>query len=201
MDLQRKDLGLGLKPALVVVDMVRGFTDSTCPLGSESGSVVTANQVLLEAFHSRGLPVVFTTVVYHHAGQARVFRDRVPALELLKPGSHWVELDPALPFGADDVLLEKQWPSAFHRTGLHELLQARGVDSLVVTGLTTSGCVRASVVDGLQYDYRVVVVREAVGDRNAAAHEANLHDMQAKYADVVALDTLIDMLPEGGSGG
>jgi len=201
MDLQRKDLGLGRKPALLLVDMVRGFTDPACPLGTNCPAVIAANQVLLAEFHQRRLPVVFTTVVYHNRDQAGIFRQRVPALDLLQPGSPWVEVDPALSFAAGDLLVEKQWASAFHRTGLHEQLQALDVDSLVVTGLTTSGCVRASVVDGLQYDYRVVVVREAVGDRNAAAHEANLHDMQAKYADVVALDSLVDMLPEGGSGG
>lgn len=195
MDLQRQDLGLGRKPALLLVDMVRGFTDPACPLGTDCPAVIAANQVLLAAFHQRRLPVVFTTVVYHNRDQASIFRQRVPALDLLQPGSIWVEVDPALPFAADDLLVEKQWASAFHRTGLHEQLQALGVDSLVVTGLTTSGCVRASVVDGLQYDYRVVVVREAVGDRNAAAHEANLHDMQAKYADVVALESLLTMLP------
>lgn len=200
MDLQRKDLGLGQCPALLLVDMVRGFTDPACPLGAESGSVIAANQVLLGMFHARRLPVFFTTVVYYSPDQAAVFRDRVPALNLLQPGSPWVEVDPALHFAADDVLVEKQWASAFHRTGLHEQLQAQGVDSLVVTGLTTSGCVRATVVDGLQYDYRVVVVREAVGDRNADAHRANLHDMQAKYADVVALNAVPAMLPEAGSG-
>ncbi|MDO8861506.1 isochorismatase family protein [Haliea sp. E1-2-M8] len=201
MDLERIDLGLGERPALLLVDLVRGFTDPACPLGAESGSVIAANQTLLQAFHARHLPVFFTTVVYSSPDQARVFRDRVPALDLLQPGSPWVEVDPALPFAVDDVLLEKQWASAFHRTGLHQQLQARGVDSLVVTGLTTSGCVRATVVDGLQYDYRVVVVREAVGDRNADAHRANLHDMQAKYADVVALESMLAMLPGDGTGG
>ncbi len=196
MDLDRRELGLGKRPALVLVDMVRGFTDPACPLGAESGSVVAANQALLEAFHTRGLPVFFTTVVYHNQQQARVFRDRVPALDILQPGSPWVEVDPALTVADGDVLVEKQWASAFHGTGLHEQLQARGVDSLVVTGLTTSGCVRATVVDGLQYDYRVVVVTEAVGDRNLDAHRANLHDMQAKYADVVGLDALLAQLAE-----
>lgn len=201
MDLQRRDLGLGSRPALILVDMVRGFTDPACPLGTESGAVVVANQALLAAFHARGLPVFFSTVVYHNREQARVFRDRVPALDLLQPGSPWVEVDPALPVAAGDVLVEKQWASAFHGTDLHEQLQARGVDSLVVTGLTTSGCVRATVVDGLQYDYRVVVVTEAVGDRNLDAHRANLHDMQAKYADVVVLESLLEQLAALDRGG
>ena len=88
-DLDRKSQGLGHRPALVVVDMINGFTDPACPLGSEADSVVRANQELLAAFRSRALPVFFTTVVYHSPGQARVFRDRVPALDVLEPGSLW----------------------------------------------------------------------------------------------------------------
>ena len=92
-------------------------------------------------------------------------------------------------------MVEKQWASAFHKTDLDQRLHAQDVDSLVVTGLTTSGCVRATVVDGLQYDYRVVVAREAVGDRNPEAHAANLFDMHAKYADVADLEEVIAQLP------
>ncbi len=192
-NLQRKDLGLGQKPALVLVDLVRGFTDPACPLGTESDAVIAANQALLAVFHRLHLPVFFTTVVYREPGQARVFRERVPALNLLQPDSPWVEVDPRLSMGPKDVLVEKHWASAFRGTGLDRCLREQGVDSLVVTGLTTSGCVRATAVDGLQYDYPVVVVREAVGDRNPAAHDANLLDLHAKYADVVSLATLLAM--------
>ena len=97
--------------------------------------------------------------------------------------------------GAGDEIIDKQWASAFHGTDLAQRLRERGVDSVVVTGLTTSGCVRATAVDGLQYDYRVVVPREAVGDRNSAAHEANLFDLHAKYADVMGLAEVIARLP------
>jgi len=185
MDLERNSLGLGNVPALVVVDMIKGFTDAACPLGSDCPEVVAANVRLLDAFHKAGLPVYFTTVVYHRDDQARVFRDRIQALNLLTPDSHWVQLDERLIPGPDDVLIEKHWASGFHKTDLDQRLRQRKVDSLVVTGLTTSGCVRATVVDGLQYDYRVVVALEAVGDRNSTAHEANLFDLHAKYADVV----------------
>ena len=197
MDLERNSLGLGSKPALVVVDMIKGFTDPACPLGSDCPTVVAANAQLLHAFHTAGLPVYFTTVVYHNAKQATVFRERINALNLLTPESGWVQLDERLPQHSADVLIEKQWASAFHQTDLDQRLRARGVDSLVVTGLTTSGCVRASAVDGLQYDYRVVIPREAVGDRNAQAHEANLFDLHAKYADVVSLAEVLAALPAG----
>jgi maleamate amidohydrolase len=135
--------------------------------------------------------VYFTTVVYHNNEQARVFRDRIQALNVLTPDSHWVQVDDRLVMAPGDELIEKQWASGFHKTDLDERLRQRGVDSVVVAGLTTSGCVRATVVDGLQYDYRVVVAREAVGDRNANAHEANLFDMHAKYADVMPVDDIV----------
>ena len=194
MNLERNSLGLGQKPALVVGDMIRGFTDPECPLGCACPEVVAANSVLLDAFHARGLPVFFTTVVYRHDDQASIFRSRIEALNLLTPESKWVEVDENLEVLPGDTLIEKQWASAFHKTGLDKLLRARGVDSLVVTGLTTSGCVRATAVDGLQYDYPVVVPREAVGDRNPDAHEANLFDLHAKYADVEPLDAVLAML-------
>tara|TARA_R110001592_G_scaffold337300_1_gene623450 strand:+ start:42972 stop:43568 length:597 start_codon:yes stop_codon:yes gene_type:complete len=191
MDLERKTLGLGSAPALVVVDMIKGFTDPACPLGSDCPEVVAANARLLDVFHRAGLPVYFTTVVYRSDEQARVFRTRIQALNVLTPGSRWVQVDDRLIQGPDDELIEKQWASGFYKTDLDDRLRRRGVNSLVVTGLTTSGCVRATVVDGLQYEYRVVVAREAVGDRNSAAHDANLFDMHAKYADVMPVTDII----------
>ena len=196
VNLERQSLGLGHKPALIVVDMINGFTDPACPLGCECPDVVAANSVLLDAFHRRRLPVYFTTVVYHGNTEAQVFRQRLPALNVLTPGSRWVAIDTRLQREPQDELIEKQWASAFHATDLDRRLRERGVDSLVVTGLTTSGCVRATAVDGLQYDYPVMIPREAVGDRNSQAHEANLFDLNAKYADVAALTDVIAALPD-----
>lgn len=190
-DLLRKSIGLGEKPALILVDLIRGFTDASCPLGSDCPEVVAANARLLEAFRAASLPVFFTTVVYRSDDQAPVFRKRIDALNLLTPDSAWVEVDPALTPLENEPVIEKQWASSFFKTNLEEQLRAAGADSLVVTGLTTSGCVRATVVDGLQHDYPVVVPREAVGDRNADAHAANLFDMHAKYAEVQALDQVL----------
>ena len=194
MNLDRRSLGLGNKPALIVVDMIKGFTDPECPLGCACPEVVAANARLLREFHACGLPVYFTTVVYHHDDQAFVFRSRIEALNVLTADSPWVQLDDRLNMQPGDELIEKQWASAFHKTDLDRRLRERGVDSLVVTGLTTSGCVRATVVDGLQHDYPVVVPREAVGDRNSDAHEANLFDMHAKYADVEPLEEVMATL-------
>jgi maleamate amidohydrolase len=193
--LQRVDAGMGNKPALIVVDVVNGFTDPTCPLGAEADEVVTANVALMDAFHKAGLPVVLTTVIYRSDDEATVFRARVPALNLLTPDSEWVQFDPRLPLQDTDLQLEKRHASSFHGTNLDEWLKARSVDSVVVTGLTTSGCVRATAVDGLQNNYKVLVPREACGDRDPEAHNANLYDMNAKYADVVSLETVLNLLP------
>lgn len=184
-------MGLGHKPALVIVDMIHGFTDPACPLGSESDAVVKANQKLLAVFRKLKLPVFFTTVIYHNPEQAKVFRERVPALNVLTPESHWVQIDARLGRKQSEPVVEKQWASGFFGTDLHAQLTAGQADSLVVTGLTTSGCVRATAVDGLQHDYRVVVPRQAVGDRNQEAHQANLFDLHAKYADVQDLSVVL----------
>lgn len=190
MDLERHSQGLGQRPALILVDMINGFTDPSCPLGSECQGVVDANAELLGLFRERGFPVFYTTVVYHADDQAQVFRGRLPALNVLEPDSHWVQVDPALEPAAGEPVIEKQWASAFFATDLAAQIRAAGADSLVVTGLTTSGCVRATVVDGLQHDFPVIVPKEAVGDRNPDAHAANLFDMNAKYADVVDMAAL-----------
>lgn len=193
--LERVDGGMGQRPALIVVDVVVGFTDPACPLGSAADDVVQANVELMNAFHQAQMPVVLTTVVYHNEEQASVFRARVPALNLLTPDSQWVQFDPRLPIVETDLQLEKRHASSFHGTDLDTWLRANQVDTVVVTGLTTSGCVRATAVDGLQNNYRVLVPREACGDRDEQAHEANLYDLNAKYADVVSLRDVLDSLP------
>ena len=193
--LDRVSGGLGSKPALLVVDVVRGFTDPSCPLGSEADEIVDANVRLMNAFHDANLPVVLTTVIYRDDQQASVFRARIPALNLLTPESEWTLFDSRLPVAPGDLQLEKRHASSFHGTELDEWLRGQNVDSVVVTGLTTSGCVRATAVDGLQNNYRVVVPREACGDRDGQAHEANLYDLNAKYADVLSLEDTLALLP------
>ena len=198
MDLDRNSVSIGDRPALIVVDVIKGFTDEACPLGSASPEVIAANVALLKAFRSKDLPVFFTTVVYYNDDQASVFRKHVPALNVLTPQSEWIEIDPALERQEDEVIIEKQWASVFFNTDLDDRLRERGADSLVITGLSTSGCVRASVVDGLQYNYPVVVPREAVGDRNSEAHEANLFDLHAKYAEVMGTQDVIELITKTG---
>jgi maleamate amidohydrolase len=200
VNLDRQWLGLGDRPALVVVDMINGFTDPTCPLGGHYSKVIRANQQLLQTFRQQNLPVYFTTVVYHNEQQAKVFRQRLPALNLLTAHSQWVEVNKELARRDNEPIIEKQWASAFHKTDLDQRLRDQGIDSLVVTGLTTSGCVRATAVDGLQYDYYVVVAEEAVGDRNPEAHRANLFDLQAKYVDLADNSEIVSTVSKLQSG-
>ncbi len=120
----------------------------------------------------------------------------MPALLTLEAGSPWAEIDPRIAPLPDEPLLNKLFASAFFGTALASFLAANGCDGLIVTGASTSGCVRATVVDALQHGYRPIVPREAVGDRNPAAHEANLYDIDTKYGDVVSLDEVVGHLEE-----
>ena len=190
--------GFGPRPALLVVDVNVGFTDPASPLVCELDGVVAAIARLLEETRRAGAPVVFTTVAYDEGAKrtAAVFIDKVPALLTLEAGSRWTEIDPRIAPRPGEPVLTKLFASAFFGTPLASLLESAGCDSVIVTGASTSGCIRATAVDALQHGYRVAVPREAVGDRNPAAHEANLFDIDAKYGDVVSLDEVLAHLEE-----
>jgi len=190
--------GFGERPALVVVDMNVAFTDRSSPLACPLDGVVGAIQELLRECRAAGFPVVYTTVAYDEEARrtAAVFIDKVPALLTLEAGSRWVEIDPRIAPLPGEPVLTKLFASAFFGTELQSLLAAAGCDTLVVTGASTSGCVRATAVDALQHGYRPVVPREAVGDRDPDAHEANLYDIDAKYGDVVSLEETLGHLEE-----
>jgi nicotinamidase-related amidase len=144
------------------------------------------------------VPVIFTTVVYDDANEraAAVFMRKVPALSVLRPGSRWIEVDARLGRRDGEPVLAKAFASAFFGTPLASMLA--GHDTLIVCGASTSGCVRATVVDALQHGLAPIVPRECVGDRWPAAHEANLYDMQAKYADVVSLSDAAGAVQQAG---
>jgi nicotinamidase-related amidase len=190
--------GFGRKPALIVIDVNVGFTDPASPLVCDLDGVVEAIRRLLDEARRAGIPVVYTTVSYTEADRrtAAAFIDKVPALLVLEAGSRWVKIDPRIAPLADEPVLNKLFASAFYGTALASFLAAEGCDSLIVTGASTSGCVRATVVDALQCGYRPIVPREAVGDRNQAAHDANLYDIDAKYGDVVSVDEVVAHLEE-----
>jgi nicotinamidase-related amidase len=193
--------GFGRRPALIVIDMNVGFTDPESPLVCDLEDVVEAIGRLLEEARRAELPVVYTTVAFDEGARktAAAFIDKIPALLTLEAGSRWVEIDPRLAPAPGEPVLTKLFASAFFGTALGSMLASEGCDSLIVTGASTSGCVRATAVDAIQHGYRPVVPREAVGDRDPAAHEANLHDIDAKYGDVVSLDETLARIAEIGA--
>ena len=189
-------LGVGQRPALVVVDATVGFTDPASPLGCESRAERAVIARLLAAFRSRGLPVVFTVNAYGHPSEASVFRARLPVLNLLAADSPLAAISPDLAPQSGEPVLRKGVPSAFFDSPLRQMLVNQGVDSVVVCGFSTSGCVRATAVDALQCNFRLLVVSDACGDRDRPAHDANLRDIGLKYGDVLTLEELLPLLPD-----
>ena len=189
------ELGFGERPAVLVVDFIRGFTDPASPLGSDLDREVTATGELLAAARRAAIPILFTTTAYDaELEEAGLFVHKVPSLGCLVRGSPAVELDPRLAREPSETLLEKQYASAFFGTGLAARLGRGRIDTLLLAGCTTSGCIRATAVDALQHGFRAMVVLECVGDRAAAPHRANLLDIQGKYGDVVELAAALDYL-------
>jgi maleamate amidohydrolase len=189
-------IGFGERPALILIDMINGFTDSSMPLGANLDSQIEAQKPLLEVAHERGILVIFSTVVYEEAEakDSGLWGIKMKGSLTLTAGSKAVVVDPRLDKKRNDILLVKKYASCFFGTDLVPRLNARRVDTLIITGCTTSGCVRATAVDAVQNGFRPMVVREAVGDRSAAAHEQSLFDLNAKYADVVSLDETLHYL-------
>jgi maleamate amidohydrolase len=190
--------GFGRRPALVVIDMTLGFTDPESPLACDLEGPISEIQKLLRAARRSEIPIVFTTVAYRESDKltAAAFIDKVPALLTLHAGTRWVEVDPRIAPQEMEPVLNKLFASGFFGTGLSSLLIAAGIDTLIITGASTSGCVRATAVDALQYGFRPVVPREAVGDRNPDAHKASLYDIDAKYGDVIPVQETLDYLEE-----
>jgi maleamate amidohydrolase len=180
---------LGSRPAVLVVDLSCGFTDPECGLGSDLSAEVEATKRLLDAARARGLPVVFTTIGYEPSlKDAGIWVQKVPGLAELQVGGQWVEIDPRLEPREDETIVLKKGASAFFGTNLAAILVSLGVDSVILCGATTSGCIRATAIDLLQNGWPTLVPRECVGDRAQAPHESNLFDIQSKYADVVSLE-------------
>ena len=180
---------LGRSPAVLVVDFSRGFTDPGCTLGSDLSAEVEATRTLLDAARAKSLPVVFTTIGYEPSGKdGGLWLQKVPALGDLQLGGRWVEIDPRLDPREDETVIVKKGASAFFGTNLASVLISQRADSVILCGATTSGCIRATAIDLLQYGFPTLVPRECVGDRARAPHDANLFDIQAKYADVVGLE-------------
>jgi nicotinamidase-related amidase len=188
-------LARGTRPGILVVDFSRGFTSPESDLGADLTPQVEATRRLLGAARAKRLPVIFTTVGFEPSlKDAGLWPQKMPALAELKLGGRWVEIDPRLEPTPDETILVKKGASAFFGTNLAEILLTEKIDTVILCGATTSGCIRATAIDLLQHGYPALVPRECVGDRAAAPHEANLFDIQAKYADVVSLDETLDYL-------
>ena len=184
-------LGLGTRQALVMVDFAQAYFVPDSPLFANQPEVVGRAARLLEWARERSLLVCHTRVEYRHDGlDGGVFFRKLPALKVFCAGNPLGDFVPELAPRADEAVFTKQYASAFFGTSLSSMLRAQGVDCLLLAGMSTSGCVRASTVDAIQHGFIPVVVGEACGDRHPSPHEANLFDLQAKYADVVSLAQL-----------
>jgi maleamate amidohydrolase len=183
----------GVRPALLVIDFVKAYTQPESPLyaGPTTESTRQACEDLLALCRRADIPIIHTNVAYHDGGRdGGVFFRKVPALKVFERGarSPLAEFAPGLGPARGEIVITKQYASAFFGTTLAATLTALGVDTLLIAGMSTSGCVRATAVDCCQHGFIPLVVRDAVGDRAAGPHEANLFDLQTKYAEVVTLD-------------
>ncbi|MDH7973245.1 isochorismatase family protein [Sphingomonas sp. AR_OL41] len=180
-------LAFGARPALVIVDVCNAYLDPASPLYAGVEDALASNIRLVDAARAAGVPVVFTRVLYSAGGaDGGLFYRKVPALKAYLPGNPLGDFPAGFGPRADEVLVTKQYASAFFGTSLAATLNAMRIDTLAITGFSTSGCVRATTLDALQHGFIPFVVRDACGDRAPAPHEANLFDLQAKYAEVVS---------------
>ncbi|MDV6259733.1 isochorismatase family protein [Rhodococcoides yunnanense] len=187
------ELGPGRSPAVLVVDIVAAYLVDGSPMRAPVDAAVQAAAELVSAARAAGIPVVFTRVSYQPGGSdGGLFMSKIPALKIFEEGSALGDF-PADPRPlAGETVVTKQYASAFFGTSLAATLTASGIDTLYICGLTTSGCIRASATDALQHGFRPLVVADACGDREPGMHESNLLDLQAKYADVVSLEQVLD---------
>jgi maleamate amidohydrolase len=189
--------GFGKQPALLIVDFVNAFANPDEFGGGNIGEAITKTKVLLTKSRLAEIPIAFTRVIYAEDGSdAGVFCLKAPGLLKLTEVSHGSQVVDDLAPGIGEYIVRKTQPSAFFGTSLASWLHARLVDTLLVTGCTTSGCIRASVVDAMSYNFRTVVVTDCVGDRAIAPHDANLFDMEQKYADLMTSEEVIEKLSQ-----
>ncbi len=186
-------IGFGHHPALLVIDMAIAFNDPAYKVGGDQTPTVEAIAELLPVAREHQVPIFFFTTAYHPDGRdAGAFGKKVPALLELQLGDRGVEIDPRLAPADDEIVITKKYASCFFQTNLPSLLVTEGIDTIILTGCSTSGCVRAGAIDGVSHGYRVIVPRECVSDRAEGPHWANLFDIDAKYGDVMPLAETID---------
>jgi nicotinamidase-related amidase len=189
-------MGFGSHAAVLVIDIMKAFSDPTLPLGANLDVQIAETNRILDVAHPAGAPVFFSLVQYDEpdCADAGIWGQKMTGLYGLTAGSPIVALDERLHRLPSDAVFVKKYASCFFGTDLASRLQARRVDTLIITGCTTSGCVRASAVDAIQLGFRPIVAREAVGDRSQPAHDQSLFDIQAKYGDVMSVDAIVAQL-------
>ena len=189
-------LGFGKRPALLIVDFINAYVTEGAPLFAPD--VVTAVDEtipLLSLAREKQIPVLYTKVLYNkNFRDGGIFIQKVPVLKTMVEGEPLAEIVPQLMPVETDIIIVKQYASAFFGTSLAATLTSLGVDTILLTGCSTSGCIRASAVDGMQYGFRVIVPRECVADRHPGPHEANLFDINSKYGDVMGKGEVMEFL-------
>jgi maleamate amidohydrolase len=192
-------VGFGQQPALLIIDCNHGCADpSVSRIGIAMEEEIAQIRRLLDLSRLHGMPVVHTTIVYRDEQwrDGGWFVKKVPALEIMRPGSKASQIVPALAPRPGELVLERPFPSAFYGTTLHSYLTRCGVDTVIVTGNSTSGCVRATVIDAVSAGFRVIIPRQCVADRAPLSHLVNLFDMDSKYADVMDVDEVRAVLEQ-----
>lgn len=191
-----KSLGFGRYPVVLVVDLTRAFTEPERPLGSSMQATLDATNGLLDSAHESDIPIIFTSVIYDSTdlNDAGIWLSKIDGLEDLQANSNGVDIDPCLHREPRDELLVKKYASCFFGTDLVSRLLSRRCDTLIIAGCSTSGCIRATAVDAIQYGFRPIVVEDAVADRWPEAHRQSLIDLQAKYADVLPQSEVLRLM-------
>ncbi len=186
-------VGFGHHPALLVIDMAVAFCDPSYNVGVDQAVAVEEIAKLLAVTREQHVPTFFFTTAYHPDGRdAGTFGKKVPALLELQLGDRGVDIDPRLEPLDGEMVITKKFASCFFQTNLSSLLVSEGIDTVILTGCSTSGCVRAAAIDGISNGYRVIVPQECVSDRAEGPHWANLFDINAKYGDVVPVASAIE---------
>lgn len=188
-------VGVGVKPCLLIVDFINAFTDEKSPLGVNLDQEIQNTIKVLNYFRQKNFPVHFTTTEYDDGFlEAGIFIKKIPSLKTLKKGTDLVEIDSRITPLEKEMIWVKHYASAFFGTSLSSTLIVQRIDTVFIAGCTTSGCVRATAVDACQHGFHTIVLRDCVGDRSLSAHESNLFDLDAKYADVIGNEEALRIL-------
>lgn len=188
-------LGFGKNPAIILVDFVAAYFDENSPLYADVEKALLSAIRIRNKGREKNIPIIYTNVSYQKDGKnGGVFFEKLPVLSCFIEGAKTAGWPSKLDIDPNEIVITKQYPSAFFETCLSKKLNNLEIDTLIITGLTTSGCIRATCVDAISYGFRPIVVKDACGDRHEKPHIANLFDMNAKYADVVSEKEVFNFL-------